>query len=251
VSGLRREEVAELANISSDYYVRIEQGRLAPSAPVLAALTTVLQLDEDQTDYVTSLLDHAAHVVTTSAITPSGSRRRTTPGKPRPQVQRLLDQLTDIPAFVLGPRMDILGWNALAEKVYVTFGDLPRKELNYVRLVFTNQRFRDLYEDWESVARSCVAILRREAVAKPDDPALAALVGELTIADREFGRMWASRNVARQDFGTKVLSHPTEGKLVLDWDLFRYGSAPEQQLVVNSAADGTDTHEKLQRLRGR
>ena len=149
--------------------------------------------------------------------------------------------------MVLGPRMEILAWNPLMERVYINFSELPKKELNFVRLVFTEPRMRELFADWPAVARSCVAILRREATANPDDAALAELVGELTIADRQFGR-WAARNVARQDFGTKILLHPEVGELVLDWDIFRYASAPEQQLVINSAEKGSPTEKRLGQL---
>ncbi len=246
VSGLRREEVAELAGISSDYYTRIEQGRLAPSGSVLESLIRVLRLDDDQADYVVSLLESAALASTVPTVVASRTRRARL--RVRPQLQRLLNQLAESPAMVLGPRMEILAWNPLMERVYINFSELPKKELNFVRLVFTEPRMRELFADWPAVARSCVAILRREATANPDDAALAELVGELTIADRQFGRWWAARNVARQDFGTKILLHPEVGELVLDWDIFRYASAPEQQLVINSAEKGSPTEKRLGQL---
>jgi transcriptional regulator with XRE-family HTH domain len=244
VSGLRREEVAQLAAISTDYYTRIEQGRLVPSEQVLAALVRALQLDSDQSEYLDNLADHATHRSTPRPAAQS----RTGGSRVRPQVRRLLDQLTDTPAIVLGPRTDILAWNPLATKVYADFDAMAPHELNYVRLIFTDPRMRELFADWTAVARSCVAILRREAAINPADPALSALVGELTIADRQFGQWWAARNVARQDFGVKVLNHPVVGELTLDWEIFRYSGAPEQQLVLNSAEDGSSTQERLARL---
>ncbi|KXO97007.1 Uncharacterised protein (plasmid) [Tsukamurella tyrosinosolvens] len=240
VSGLRREEVAQLAAISTDYYTRIEQGRLSPTTHVLDALVRALRLDPDQADYAVSLLDHAAQA-------PAKQTRRR-PSRVRPQVLRLLDQLSETPSLVLGPRTDILAWNPLAAKVYADFDTMDPRELNYVRLIFTNPAMRELFVDWPSVARSCVAILRREAAANPADPALSALVGELTIADQQFGQWWAMRNVARQDFGTKILSHPEVGELVLDWEIFRYAGAPDQQLVLNSADADSPTRERLRRL---
>lgn len=246
VPGLRRDEVAELARISMDYYARIEQGRLAPSESVLASLIHALRLDADQAEYLGSLAAHAA----------KPSRGRGTAAAAggwqgvgvRPQVRRLLDQLTETPAIVLGPRTDILAWNPLAAKVYLDFDELTARELNYVRLVFTDPRMRTLFRDWASVARSCVAILRREAVANPSDPQLSTLVGELSIADRQFGQWWAARNVARQDFGTKVLDHPVVGELTLDWEIFRYAGDHQQQLVLNSAEPGSATQRRLARL---
>ncbi len=249
VSGLRREEVAERAAISVDYYTRIEQGRLVPSGPVLESLIRAMRLDEDQADYVVSLLDHAAQVGAVPNVVASRTRRERL--RVRPQLQKLLDQLTESPAFVLGPRMEILAWNSLSEAVYAPFSTMPRNELNYVRLIFTDPRMRELFVDWPSIARSCVAILRREATGRPDDPALAALVGELTIADRDFGRWWAARNVARQDFGTKTLNHPEVGELVLDWETLRCAAAPEQMLMVNVVKDGTGTRERIGLLRRR
>ncbi|MGX9296960.1 helix-turn-helix domain-containing protein [Tsukamurella paurometabola] len=240
VSGLRREEVAQLASISTDYYTRIEQGRLSPTAHVLDALVQALRLDPDQVDYAASLLDHAAQA-------PARQVKRR-PARVRPQVLRLLDQLTETPSLVLGPRTDILAWNPLAARVYADFDAMDPRELNYVRLIFTNPAMRELFVDWPAVARSCVAILRREAAANPADPALSALVGELTIADQQFGQWWAMRNVARQDFGTKVLNHPEVGELVLDWEIFRYAGAPDQQLVLNSADADSPTRERLRRL---
>lgn len=247
VSGLRREEVAELASISSDYYTRIEQGRLAPSPPVFEALARALRLDEDQVDYASSLLEHAAQASSAPRARPA-SRSRGERLRVRPQLQRLLDQLHETPALVLGPRTEILAWNALAERVYAPFSGMTKQQLNYSRLIFTEPSMRELFEDWASVARSCVAILRREAASSPDDPMLSALVGELTIADRDFGRWWAARNVSRQDIGTKVLRHPLAGELTFDWDTFRYASAPEQQLVVNSPTEGTETRRRLECL---
>lgn len=94
--------------------------------------------------------------------------------------------------------MELLARSSLAELVYVRFSPLPKHELNLVRLIFIDPKMRQLFADWSSVARACVAILRREAAANPDDAALAALVGELTIADRELGKWWAARNVAQE-----------------------------------------------------
>lgn len=249
VPGLRREEVAELAAISADYYTRIEQGRLVPSGPVFESLIRVLRLDDDQADYVLSLVDHAAQAQVAPSVVASRARRDRL--RVRPQLQALLDQLTDSPAMVLGPRMEVLAWNSLAEVVYVQFSRLPKNERNLVRLIFTDAGMRGLFADWAAVARACVASLRREAAANPDDPALAALVGELTIADRDFGKWWAARNVARQDFGTKTLNHPEVGELVFDWDMFRHASAPEQQLMVNLVHKGSQTAERLSRLKER
>jgi transcriptional regulator with XRE-family HTH domain len=233
VRGLRREEVAQLAAISTDYYVRIEQGRLAPSQQVLEALVRELRLDGDQRTYVEGLVDQAAR---------AGHRR--TPRRPvRPEVHphlaRLLGQLTDTPAIVFGPRLDILAWNPLAARLLCDFGRVPEAERNYVRMVFTDPVMREVYPEWEDVARTCVEVLRMEAGVSPADPALTSLVGELSVADRQFRVWWAEHRVAHQDFGSKRIAHPDVGDLTLDWDTFRYAGAPEQQLVLWSAEPGT------------
>ncbi|WP_138734999.1 MmyB family transcriptional regulator [Modestobacter excelsi] len=171
VAGLRREEVADCVAISHDYYTRIEQGRLAPSEPVLHAIAETLRLAPDQREYVESLAQRAG--------------RRTLPqrrAKPvRPQLQRLLDQLTETPAFIVGKYLDILAWNGLAAALLADVDKMPARERNYVRMVFTNQRVKDLYDDWEAMARTGVAQLRRQAADNPTDPKLAALVGELSV----------------------------------------------------------------------
>ncbi|NEW26648.1 helix-turn-helix transcriptional regulator [Nocardia cyriacigeorgica] len=237
VSGLRREEVADLVAISHDYYTRIEQGRLAPSEPVLDALVRVLRLDDDQRDYVRSLAQR-------------GERRQAKRASKavRPQLQRLLDQLTDTPALIFGRYLDILAWNRLACALLTDFDAMNPRQRNYVRMVFTDPAMRELYADWEGVARTCVAILRMEAAANPSDAQLSSLVGELSIADAQFRQWWAARHVARQEFGTKTLHHPEVGDLTLNWDTFRYAGDQDQQLVLWSAEPGSTSHDKLRIL---
>ncbi|MFI5898228.1 helix-turn-helix domain-containing protein [Actinoplanes sp. NPDC051513] len=238
VSGLRREEVAASVAISHDYYTRIEQGRLAPSEPVLEAIAHALRLTPDQQTYVEGLAQQAD--------------RRTSPPRRsspvRPQIQRLLDQLTDTPAFVVGKYLDILAWNPLAAALLIDVDKMAPHERNYVRMMFTDPRMKDFYPDWESMARTGVALLRMQAVDNPTDPRLAALVGELSVAHPQFRRWWAARNVARQEFGSKTIRHPELGDLVLDWDGFSWAGDPTQQLIVWSAEPGSPTHEKFRIL---
>jgi len=143
-----------------------------------------------------------------------------------------MKQLDGTPALVFGPRLDILAWNDLAAALICDFGAVPERDRNYVRMVFTDPAMRRTYPDWEVVARTCVEVLRMEAGTSPTDPALAALVGELSLADGHFRSWWAEYRVAHQDFGSKRIAHPTVGELTLDWDTFRYAGAPEQQLVL-------------------
>ena len=243
VEGLRREEVAELVAISTDYYMRIEQGRLAPSPPVLASLARALRLDADQTEYVEGLVGQAARTRTRGV-----TRRRAPRPKVHPHLARLMGQLADTPALVFGPRLDILAWNDLAASLLGDFALVPERERNYVRMVFTEPAMREVYPDWEDVARTCVEVLRMEAGTNPTDPALSELVGELSIADADFRTWWAEHRVAHQDFGSKRIAHPLVGELTLDWDTFRYAGAPEQQLVLWSAEEGTSSARQLREL---
>lgn len=237
VVGLRREEVAQCASISTDYYTRIEQGRIQVSAPVLGTLADVLKLDEDQRRYLFSLAGKLSTRIPRQAVQ-----------KVKPQLQRLLDDLAATPAIVMGRRMDVLAWNRLAAAMITDFGQIPAKHRNYVRVLFTDPAMRTLYKDWEVVARTAVAQLRMEAAKNPDDPRLTSLVGELSVADVQFAQWWAARNVASLSTGTKTLVHPTAGELVLDWDTLVEAGDADQQLVVWTAAPGSPTRAALRFL---
>ena len=241
VAGLRREEVAQRVAISHDYYTRIEQGRLAPSQEVLAAIAHTLRLIPEQREYVENLARQAER------RTPP--QRRVTPV--RPQLQRLLDRLTDTPAMVAGKYLDILAWNDLAAALLGDPARIPAHQRNYVRMMYTDPAMKDRYPDWEALARTGVAVLRMHAADNPDDPRLAALVGELSVTNALFRRWWATRHVAHPEFGAKTIRHPELGDLTLDWDAFSYAGDPDQQLVLWSAEPGTSAYDKLRILAAR
>ncbi|MGP4043762.1 helix-turn-helix transcriptional regulator [Streptomyces sp. 2A115] len=237
VPGLRREEVAQLAGISTDCYTRFEQGRSPVATSVLATLVRVLHLDDDQRD----------HLFTLAARDECAPRRRPAQ-KVQPQLRRLLDELTGTPGLVLGRHMDILAWNALAAALLTDFERVPEKKRNYARLLFTDPGFRELCLDWRTVARSCVAQLRMEAAKCPGYPELTALVGELSVADADFRQWWAGRQVPGLRVGTKRLRHPVVGDLTLDWDSLTCTADPAQQLVIMTAEPGTPSHDGLRFL---
>ncbi|WP_306366663.1 helix-turn-helix domain-containing protein [Nocardiopsis sp. CC223A] len=237
VKGLRREEVALLASISPDYYTRIEQGRRQASAPVLEILARVLRLDEEERAYLFELAGREP-----------GRPRRRAAQRVQPQLRRLLEELTTIPALVLGRCLDVLAWNRMADALFTDFAQVPEKQRNYVRLLFTEPAFRALHDDWESVARNAVAILRREAGRDPRDQRMESLVGELSVRDDDFRRWWADHHVAVLDRGSKVMRHPVAGELTLDWEALSCAGDPEQQLVVWSAEPGTPAHDGLRFL---
>ncbi|NED31546.1 helix-turn-helix transcriptional regulator [Streptomyces sp. SID8499] len=237
VSGLRREEVAKLALISTDYYARLEQGRIRASAPVLHSLARVLRLDGDQRSYLFELAGRL----------PERPARRA-PQRAQPRLRRLLDDLGTTPGIVLGRRMDILAWNPLAAALVTDFSAVPEKHRNYIRLIFTEPALRDLYADWRDVAHTCVAQLRMEAARNPGCARLAALVGELSVQDADFRRWWAAHHVAVRGVGTKTLRHPVVGELTLDWDTLAATADADQQLVVWSAEPGSPSHDALRFL---
>lgn len=237
VKGLRREEVALLASISTDYYTRLEQGRRQASAPVLTALARVLDLDGEERAYLFELAGKT-----------TAKPRRQAAQQVHPQLRRLLDELPVSPALVLGRRMDVLAWNPMAAALLTDFAALPQKQRNYAWLIFSDPAMREIHVDWEGTARACVAMLRMEAGRNPDDPRMAALVGELSMKDADFRRWWGEHHVAARTRGSKVLRHPVTGDLALDWDALACAHDPDQQLVVWTAEPGTPSHDGLRIL---
>jgi transcriptional regulator with XRE-family HTH domain len=237
VAGLRREEVAQLAAISTDYYTRLEQGRIRASAPVLASLARVLRLDDDQRTYMNELAGNPA----------AAKSRRRAPQKVKPYMQRVLDRI-DAPAIVMTPTHDVLAWNRLAAALMVDFGEFPERERNFVRLLFTDPRLRSLYPDSEGLARAVVAYVRMEAARKPDDPRLAELVGDLSIRDAQFRQWWAGTHVAIKRRGTRTYNHPIVGEITLDWDALTSDAEPDQQIVVYTPEPGSRSEQALREL---
>ncbi|MCG5432155.1 helix-turn-helix domain-containing protein [Mycobacterium sp. MYCO198283] len=239
VSGLRREEIADQVSISTNYYARIEQGRMAPSLPVLEAIADALHLTGDQRAYVQGLA-HQAGIRTTPWRPPASAGVAS-------QIRRLLDQLSTTPAMVLGRHLSMLAWNAPMAAVLPALATMAPREANYARLVFTVPEMRTLFPDWEAVARTCVAVLRMEATAHPDDPELLALRIELSQYEDDFTTWWADRHVSQPSFGCKSICHPDLGEITFDWSMFRDIAAPSQRLALWSAADD-GTREKLRTL---
>ncbi|WP_327725537.1 helix-turn-helix transcriptional regulator [Streptomyces europaeiscabiei] len=237
VEGLRREEVAQLASISTDYYTRLEQGRMQASAPVLDTIARVLHLDDDERDHLFQL----------AGKTTVRTRRRGVQ-KVQPQLQRVLDDLTATPAIVQGRRGDILAWNALAAALVTDFSRIPEKHRNYPRLIFTDPAMRSLYADWEGSARIAVAQVRMEAAKYPQDPRLIALVGELSLHDQQFAQWWSDHRVAARSVGTKTLIHPVVGEITLDCDTLTASTDLDQYMTVWTAAPGSPAHDQLRIL---
>ncbi|MFF9116854.1 helix-turn-helix transcriptional regulator [Streptomyces massasporeus] len=244
VPGLRREEVAQLAGVSVDYYVRLEQGR-GPGAPsrtrsggvsdaVLDAIARVLRLDEAEHEYLRAV----ARPRRQDGHGPAAPRVR-------PGVQSLLDGMDRHPAYVLDHRMDVLAWNPLADAV-LGLGDAG--ELSLPRRLFLDPASRELYPDWAEVTAQMVAHLRLQAGHHPGDPATGKLVAELARASEEFRRLWVDHLVKPCDHGVKLLRHPVAGLLTLPYETLTIPAAPDQTIVVYAPEPGSGTAERLQLL---
>lgn len=242
VPGLRREEVALLAGLSVDYYVRLERGNAnGVSEAVLAALARALQLDEAERAH---LFDLAR-----AAQTPTGMRRRgSVKQRVRPSVQRVLDAMTGAPAFVRNGRMDILAANRLGYALYSEMGLGPLRPANTARFLFLDPRATSFYVDWDGVANDAVAILRSEAGRNPYDRDLSDLVGELSTQSEAFRTRWAAHNVRFHDRGTKQFHHPVIGDLSLTFETMELSGDAGLTMFVYTAEHGSNSEDSLNLL---
>jgi transcriptional regulator with XRE-family HTH domain len=240
VAGLRRSEVADLAGVSVEYYSQLERGSLAGvSESVLDALARALQLNEAERDH---LLDLAR------AAGPGRKRRRPTTQQVRPNVIRILDGMTEVPAFVQNSRLDVLASNALARALYAPALSDPTRPSNLSRFTFLDPNARTFWGDWEGVADDTVAMLRTEAGRDPHDSELIALVGELSTRSEEFRTRWAAHNVVLHRTGRKQINHPVVGQLLLAYEVMELSAAPGLALIAFSAEVGSAANDGLRFL---
>ncbi|MEJ2864131.1 helix-turn-helix transcriptional regulator [Actinomycetospora flava] len=234
VAGLRREEVALLAGVSTDYLVRLEQGRERhPSRQVLVSVARALQLDEDATTHLLRIgfpevLPERAPVTAVSQ-----------------ELRRLMDQMPASPAFVVGPGQDVLAANALARALYSPFSRFD----NLLRMIFLDPAAPDFYLDWEQIAHTAVRNLRAlstEAAERTEQ-----VVGALSVRSPAFATWWASHDVGPRTTETKRFRHPEVGELSVHFTTFAVGGSPGQHLSVYTAEPGSRTAEALARLGSR
>ncbi|WP_327325703.1 helix-turn-helix transcriptional regulator [Streptomyces sp. NBC_01210] len=241
VPGLRREELAQLAGVSVAYYTRLEQGNgRNVSTEVLDAIARALRLSDVERD-------HLSHLAKPKQ---KKHRRMGRPQQLRPAVQQLMDAMDGVPAYVLGRRLDILGWNRMARALLGDFAALPPQERNMARLVFLDPNAPDLYVDWECKATEVVSFLRMYAGCSADDPQLPALIGDLSVKSEEFRKLWAAHTVQDKGHGTKRLHHPLVGEMTLSYETLRLPDDHDLSLVTYHAEPGTRAAESLRLLAG-
>ncbi|AZM54443.1 XRE family transcriptional regulator [Streptomyces sp. WAC 01529] len=239
VRGLRREELAQLAGISVDYYVRLEQGRATqPSPEVLDALARALGLDMAERGHLMTLA--------TAEHAPAPTARVS------PLLRRVLDAVADgFPAFATDHRLDVVAWNDLGAELLGGLADPPRRDRNNARYLFLDPASRDVHPEWPDRAAEAVGQLRVAAGRHLNDTQLKSLIAELHSNSAEFRRIWATGEVVMCAAGTKRLRHPETGTLTLDFESLHVPAAPgETGLVVHvfGAAEGTEAAAALTRL---
>jgi transcriptional regulator with XRE-family HTH domain len=234
VEGLRREELAHLANVSVDYLIRLEQGRIErPSPEVVEALARSLLLDPAERRHLFRL---AAASEPTAGLGDGTSVRA--------GIRLLIDTLDRTPAVLLSRRLDLLHWNPIAAALLGPFPD----HRNYARMIFRDPAQRALHADWEEAARQTAALLRYAAARHPKDDRLRALVAELDGADPQFSEWWGAHDVQEKRHGAKTYLHPSAGELTLTYEALPMPDDGDQILTVYAAEPDTVDAERLAAL---
>lgn len=237
VRGLRREELAQLAGISVDYYVRLEQGRATqPSAEVLDALANALGLDAAERRHLATLTGRGG---------PAPKARVS------PLLRQVLGSMGHVPAFVTNHRLDVVAWNELGAELIGGLADPGHRDRNQARYLFLDPASRTVFPEWEDRAVESVGQLRVSAGRYPDDAELAALITDLSAHSVDFRRVWATGEIVMCGAGRKRLRHPVAGLLTLDYETLHVPATPgETGLIVHvfGAEEGTPEATTLARL---
>ncbi|MBB6570208.1 helix-turn-helix domain-containing protein [Kribbella sandramycini] len=236
VKGLRREEVAMLAGMSIDYYVRLERGNLAGASDLaLEGIAQALQLDDAERTHLFALARAAGPV----------GKRKPAPATVPASVQLVLDAISDAPAWVRNARHDLLATNRLARALYAPLLADPRRPANNARFVYLDPAARDFFQHWERTADDIAAMLRSEAGRNPHDQKLIELIGELSTRSADFRVRWAAHDVRFHRTGIKYLRHPVVGKLDLTFEAMEFPAHPGLTLLLYTAPAGTPTADSL------
>lgn len=236
VPGLRREEVAALVGLSTDYYVRLEQGRGGrPSESVLEAIAAVLLLDDTEREH----LRHLAH--------PRRRAQWVAPERLVAATRAFIDTLT-VPALVMTASTQVVGWNDLARRVFGDFAEHPPHERNTAWLLFCDDDVAARHRDWEASARDTVGMLRMAAGRNPHDPAVMALVDELSVHSLTFRKYWCEHHVYEKSTGLTQLRHPEVGDIDLTFIAWATPATPNQILVTYTPEPGSVSADAVDRL---
>jgi transcriptional regulator with XRE-family HTH domain len=245
VPGLRRSEVAALADVSVEYYAKLERGSLAGVSPaVLEAVARALRLDDAERAH----LLHLAQAADGSDALTRPRRRTTRQWSPHRSLQWTLDAITAGPAVVCNGRMDILAANPLAHAFYSDLFANADNQQNLARFNFLDSASRRFYPDWELFGDMAVAILRREAGRDPHDKDLHDLIGELSTRSEAFRSRWGAHNVRRHGTGTKRFRHPAVGDLTLAYEALDLAAEPGLNMTIYTAEPGSPSEEGLRLL---
>ncbi|MFJ2092678.1 helix-turn-helix transcriptional regulator [Streptomyces sp. NPDC087901] len=236
--GLRREELATVAGISIDYYTRIERGKeTRPSPAVIDALARALHLDDDEHHHLRELAVRAARYAPEPPPPPSRAVR--------PHLKLLLEAMRPNPAYIVSRSMDLLAWNPGGLALYAGMADWPAKQRNLARYLFLHPTARQLFPDWDTQVRGCVARLRAEAGTNPDAPDLTSLVGELLLKSPDFARLWERYEVIGRKKIEKTFHHPQVGELTLSGQSMHLDGTPGQRLGAYTAEPGSPDHDAM------
>lgn len=236
-AGLRREEVAQRAGISTTWYTWLEQGRGGPPSPeVLERLTDALMLTDAERD----------HLFLVGIGRPPKARSEVTEGI-TPRLQRLLDALKYVPAIIVTPHWDIVAWNMAARLVLRDYPTMEPNDRNILRRIFLDAHERSMQEDWESIARFLIATFRAETAKLGQDERTRELISELSASSSEFKAMWSDNEVSATGEGLKRLKHPIMGRTTFEYSSFSVDGRPDLRLVAYTPASEKDARslEKL------
>jgi transcriptional regulator with XRE-family HTH domain len=241
VPGLRRDEVANLAGMSVDYYTRLERGSIGgASESVLGAVARALRLDEDERIHLFNLAQAA------------GARRAPVrrPTRPplRPSVRAIIDGLAEIPATVTNGRMEVIAANRLGRALYSPLLDASHIRGNQARFAFLDPRATAFWVDWDAIAREVVGSLRTAAARDHYDKDLTDLIGELVTRSDQFRHLWASQDVFLHRGGLKKINHPVVGRLDLTYEILRLDTEPDLVILAYTAAADSPSHDGIRLL---
>ena len=244
VPGLRREEVAVLAGVSTDWYTRLEKGHIAGvSEDVLEAVARALQLDDAERTHLFNLARAAARPA-------RAPQRRGAAAQIPSRLQWMLDSMTGSAAFVADGRLDVLATNPLGWALLSPLFDAPRRPANFARFQFLDPQAHGYYADWGAAADVTVALLRAEAGRRPSDAHLRELVGELSTVSEEFRARWAAHDVRIRHDGAKSFRHPVVGALDLGYCTLELptGDSADLRMTIYTAEPGSASEDGLKVL---